>query len=131
MGTNQVEKFFEKAAVDVSIQEELGSLMEDGGAVACCTFSALAARHGFEFSPEELHDAIEELRRSEDGQELTDEDLELVAGGTPPLAYRIPYRLPGPQGGGRPMVQVRYGVPGRPGSCSGSVTLRYAVPPGD
>jgi predicted ribosomally synthesized peptide with nif11-like leader len=123
-----VKAFFEKAAHDAGLQAEMVKVLENGAEYGCCTFSALAARHGFEFTPEELHDAIEELRTSLDGQELTDDDLDAVAGGIAPLPFRVPLYLPLPPG--LPPIQapqMRYGVPGR-SSDSGPVNARYAVP---
>jgi predicted ribosomally synthesized peptide with nif11-like leader len=128
MSVDPVKAFFDKAAHDAGLQAEMAEVLEVGAEYACCTFSSLAARHGFEFSPEELHDAIEELRNGLDGQELTDDDLDAVAGGTDPKPFRVPLYLPLPMG--TPAPRMRYGIPGRSRN-TGPVNARYAVPPGD
>jgi predicted ribosomally synthesized peptide with nif11-like leader len=124
MSMEAVEKFFDKAEQDESLKKELASWVEGYEDVSCVHLTTLAADHGFEFTPEELHDAIEEVRKKEEGgQELTDEDLENVAGGRSFRLARIPRFVPGLR---MPMMRLLYGIPGSSGA--GSANVLYGVP---
>lgn len=121
MSVEAVERFFEKADNDVALQAEIRSMLEGKEEYGCCAFAALAAEHGFEFSADEMHDGIERLRRLDDERELTDEDLENVAGGVKQFSV-IPHMVPGMR---TQMVTILYGVPGRTGLAANAV---YSVP---
>jgi predicted ribosomally synthesized peptide with nif11-like leader len=128
MSMDAVEAFFEKAKGDPGLQAEIAETIDGVEEYGCCTLADLAVRHGFEFTAVELHEAIEELRDYLDGRELTDEDLEAVAGGSPdfaPMSLRVPFFVPNVKKGfGTPTPTLRYAV-------SGSAAPRYAVPPRD
>jgi predicted ribosomally synthesized peptide with nif11-like leader len=121
MSVQAVERFFEKAENDVALQAEIKEMLEGKEEFGCCAFAALAAEHGFEFSAEEMHDGIERLRRLDDERELTDEDLENVAGGAGQLSV-LPHFVPGMR---TQMVTILYGIPGRTGAAANAV---YSVP---
>jgi predicted ribosomally synthesized peptide with nif11-like leader len=121
MSIEAVEEFFEKAEDDASLREAIRSMLEGKEAFGCCAFAALAAEHGFQFTPEEMHDGIERLRKLDEERELTDEDLEHVAGGTR-QHFMLPHFVPGMS---TRMVSVLYGVPGRRGPGANAL---YMVP---
>ena len=80
MSIQAVNQFLEKVAQDSKIQEELAQAMQaedDRQAVV-----ELGAKHGFEFTGEELMTEIEKRQQAAiDSGELSEEELEAVAGG--------------------------------------------------
>lgn len=88
MSNQQVHEFLQKVTSDEQLQQELGQVLQsakDDREAAV----ALAQKHGYEFSSEELWQEIQN-RQSEFGkfvantssdEELSDEELETVAGG--------------------------------------------------
>jgi predicted ribosomally synthesized peptide with nif11-like leader len=124
MTIEAIENFFKKAEQDENLKKELAFWVEGNEEISCVYLTTLARDHGFEFTPEELHDAIEEVRkREQDGQELTDEDLENVAGGARYRMARIPKIVPGLR---IPMMRLLYGIPGSSGA--GSANVLYGMP---
>ena len=80
MSIEAVNQFLEKVAQDSKIQEELAQAMQaedDRQAVV-----ELGAKHGFEFTGEELMTEVEKRQQAAiDSGELSEEELEAVAGG--------------------------------------------------
>ena len=80
MSIQAVNQFLEKVAQDNKIQEELAQAMQaenDRQAVV-----ELGAKNGFEFTGEELMTEIEKRQQAAaDSGELSEEELEAVAGG--------------------------------------------------
>jgi predicted ribosomally synthesized peptide with nif11-like leader len=126
MSVEAVKEFFEKADTDEALQAQIQEMIEGKEEYGCCAFAALAAEHGFEFTAEEMHDGIEQLRSSEDERELTDEDLENVAGGAGYPSFVLPHFVPGMN---TRMVNILYGVSGQRGSMAqpmyGIIPLRH------
>jgi predicted ribosomally synthesized peptide with nif11-like leader len=92
--SNQVQDFLNKIAEDQSLQTELGQALESDNDREAVT--ALAKSKGYEFSSDELWAEIQkrqaEFTNKETAGELSDAELEAVAGGattTIPLAIAI------------------------------------------
>ncbi|MGD1913914.1 MAG: Nif11-like leader peptide family natural product precursor [Rivularia sp. (in: cyanobacteria)] len=80
MSIDAVNQFLEKVAQDSKIQEELAQVMEAEDHRQAAV--ELGAKHGFEFTSEELMTEVEKRQQAaiESGQ-LSEEELEAVAGG--------------------------------------------------
>ena len=79
MAIEAVRQFLTKVNHDEKSQSELSEAM---GAKKDLTAAVeLAARHGYEFTLEELAAQIEQLKRIQAGEQLSEEELEAVAGG--------------------------------------------------
>lgn len=139
MTTRAIQEFLERANSDEGLREELRALVEGPDETALDALTALAAKHGFEFSVEELNEALDRVHERDLGGELTERDLEKVAGGTTIQSISqlfsltggsiddtsmLRYMAPPPDGDG---VTVRYAAPPPDGD---GVTVRYAAPPG-
>jgi predicted ribosomally synthesized peptide with nif11-like leader len=90
--SNQVQDFLNKIAEDQSLQTELGQALESDNDREAVT--ALAKSKGYEFSSDELWAEIQkrqtEFTTKETAGELSDAELEAVAGGvTPTVGYTI------------------------------------------
>ena len=83
----QVEEFFNKVKADDALKAEFKALTEKEGAAD--KIIAFAAEQGFTFTIEEWDGYIQKARE-EDVQELSDDDVEKVAGG---LIFASPYDL--------------------------------------
>ncbi|WP_083894164.1 Nif11-like leader peptide family natural product precursor [Rivularia sp. PCC 7116] len=88
MSIEAVNQFLEKVAKDSNIQEELVQAMQaenDRQAVV-----ELGAKHGFNFTGDELMNEIEKRQKAAaDSGELSEEELEAVAGGATPTFTTI------------------------------------------
>lgn len=83
MSIEAVTKFTDKLAQDESLQQELKSAIGDKeGLSASQAVAELGAKHGYNFSAEEAQQTREFVLESE-SDELSEEDLEAVAGGGP------------------------------------------------
>ena len=90
--TNQaVSLFLEKVAADEQLQSQLAEVLEsaeDAEGADREAAAGLAKEHGFDFTSEELWAEIQkrqaEFQQRQEAGELTDEELEAVAGGTTP-----------------------------------------------
>ena len=83
MTTAQVEQFLAKVEQDEALQQELaGALQAEDDRQAVTN---LAQTKGYEFTPDELWAEVQkrqaEAQNQQDSGELSDEDLEAVAGG--------------------------------------------------
>ena len=79
MAIEAVRQFLTKVNHDEKSQSELSEAM---GAKKDLTAAVeLAARHGYEFTLEELATQIEQLKRIQAEEQLREEELEAVAGG--------------------------------------------------
>ena len=93
MSIEAVNKFLQKVTEDQQLQEELAKALESENDRQAAT--DLAAKHGYEFTPDELWAEIQnrqsEFQQKEQAGELNDEELEAVAGGacTPIIAAGI------------------------------------------
>jgi Nif11 domain len=90
MSAESVDKFLERVETDEKLQEELAQIIESsasGGTEGADRQGAteLGKKYGFDFSSEELWAEIkkrqEEFKGRQGSGELTDEELEAVAGG--------------------------------------------------
>lgn len=90
MSIEALEQFYDKVRSDAALEGEAGAALGEGPAAVV----ALGAREGFSFSADELTIALAEHAVGVD--ELSDADLDLVAGGIP-----TPPRLKDPTKGGR------------------------------
>jgi predicted ribosomally synthesized peptide with nif11-like leader len=86
--------FLERANGDQALQAELSSAVEGKEESGCDELVRLAAGHGYHFTGEELHDALEKLRRQSTEGELSDDDLEAVAGGRTDFFRSFNTRVP-------------------------------------
>ena len=89
MTVEAVNQFLEKISEDEELQEELAATLEseDNDRAAA---TELGARYGYEFTPDELWQEIQnrqrEFQSQEEAGELSDEELEAVAGGESVIA---------------------------------------------
>ncbi len=103
-------EFLEKANQDVALQKELSAMVEGKLESACGPFVELASTHGFEFTIEEFHEILDTLRREDLEGELTDDDLQNVAGGRPD--FRLDFN-PRVSWMSKPVYNMVYGTPER------------------
>ena len=86
MSTTAVQDFFTKVGEDQALQGELAKALEADNDREAVT--ALAQANGYEFTSDELWAEIQarqaELERRQEAGELSDEELEAVAGGATP-----------------------------------------------
>ncbi|MGD9478624.1 Nif11-like leader peptide family RiPP precursor [Shinella sp. G-2] len=75
MSIDALEQFYEKIRSDSALENEAGTALGEGPAAVV----ALGAREGFVFSEDELTIALAQHAVTSD--ELSDSDLDLVAGG--------------------------------------------------
>jgi len=76
MSHNDFERFLERISTEPSLQEELAKLLgssPDGSSMTVGEFAAVAAKHGFTFSEDDV--------AAQASDELGAEELESVAGG--------------------------------------------------
>jgi predicted ribosomally synthesized peptide with nif11-like leader len=83
MSIKALEEFYDKVRTNSTLEAEATAALQQGPAAVV----ALGAREGFAFTSDELAAGLEKLSA---GQELSDKDLDLVAGGI--------VSLPGPKG---------------------------------
>ena len=79
MTIEAVNQFLTKVNHDEKFHSELSQAMETKRDLTAAV--ELAARHGYEFTLEELAAQIEQLKRIQAGEQLSEEELEAVAGG--------------------------------------------------
>ena len=91
MTTTAVQDFLTKVTTDKALQAELAKALEAENDAEATT--ALARANGYDFSVEELQTEIQnrqaEIKRRQEAGELTDEELEAVAGGETLIALSI------------------------------------------
>jgi predicted ribosomally synthesized peptide with nif11-like leader len=91
MSDTKVEEFLKKVEEDQALQSELAKALESENDREAVT--ALANSKGYDFSSEELWAGIQkrqaEFEQKEGAGELSEEELEAVAGGGPTLAETI------------------------------------------
>jgi predicted ribosomally synthesized peptide with nif11-like leader len=117
MSAKAVQKFFEMLTADEAIVRELDAVTDDAARSAIV---ALAARYGCDFTVEELDVHMAEL-----AEELSDEDLDRVAGGASGAAVSRFYRLI-QRDDGSASIGFGDGAHGRrPPTGSGNVSAKY------
>ncbi|MDJ0650319.1 MAG: Nif11-like leader peptide family RiPP precursor [Xenococcaceae cyanobacterium MO_188.B19] len=83
MTIEAVNQFLTKVGEDQQLQAELAQVMEAEN--DCQAATELAAKYGYDFTPEELASEIEkrqnEFQNNDTSDELSEEELESVAGG--------------------------------------------------
>lgn len=77
MSMQALEQFYQKVQGSDALEAEATAALQHGPAAII----ALGAREGFDFSEDELSAGLDQLT---DKGELSDQDLDLVAGGIPP-----------------------------------------------
>ena len=91
MTTTAVQKFFETVGEDEALQAELAQALEAENDREAVT--QLAKAKGYDFSPEELWTEVQkrqaEAQDKVEAGELSDDDLEQVAGGLTPTAAAL------------------------------------------
>jgi len=91
MSDTKVEEFLKKVEEDQALQAELAKALEAGNEREAVT--ALANSKGYDFSSDELWAGIQkrqaEFSQHEAAGELSDQELEAVAGGGPTLVQTI------------------------------------------
>jgi predicted ribosomally synthesized peptide with nif11-like leader len=94
MSVETVNQFLQKVSEDTPLQEELTKVLESAENDREAA-TELGAKHGYQFTSEELWQGIQnrqsEFQVSQNQEELSDEELEAVAGGCmrPPLTTVI------------------------------------------
>ncbi|BBD63706.1 hypothetical protein NIES4072_26380 [Nostoc commune NIES-4072] len=89
MTTEAVNQFLQKVTEEPQLQQEFAKALEAGNDLQAAT--NLAAKHGYQFTPDELQAEIQnrqsEFQQRQNAGELNEEELEAVAGGfcTPAL----------------------------------------------
>lgn len=87
MSATAVQDFLTKAAEDQALQGEMAKALEAENDREAVT--ALAQANGYDFTSEQLWAAIQsrqaDIAKRQEAGELTDEELEVVAGGMSPL----------------------------------------------
>ena len=95
MTISAVQEFLDKVAEDEALQAELSQALEAENDRQAVT--ELAQSKGYEFSPEELWAEVQkrqaEAQQSQESEELSDRELEAVAGGVYTLSYRIGQKI--------------------------------------
>jgi predicted ribosomally synthesized peptide with nif11-like leader len=83
MSLEAVNQFLQKVTEDEQLQEELAKALEAENDRKAAT--DLAAKHGYDFTPDELWTEIQnrqsEFQQKQVTEELSEEELEAVAGG--------------------------------------------------
>jgi predicted ribosomally synthesized peptide with nif11-like leader len=80
MSIEALTRFLERVSQEEALQEELDDALDlDQGAAAAVV--SFGARHGFEFTADDLMTIVEEARRMGESDALSDEELSAVAGG--------------------------------------------------
>jgi predicted ribosomally synthesized peptide with nif11-like leader len=83
MSIEAVNQFLQKVTEDQQLQEELAKALESENDRQAAT--DLAAKYGYEFTPDELWAEVQnrqsEFQQKQQAGELSDEELEAVAGG--------------------------------------------------
>jgi predicted ribosomally synthesized peptide with nif11-like leader len=74
MSMQALEQFYDKVRASEALEAEAAAAMQEGAAAVV----ALGAREGFSFTAEELAAGLDRLSG---GEELSETDLDLVAGG--------------------------------------------------
>jgi predicted ribosomally synthesized peptide with nif11-like leader len=91
MSIEAVNQFLQKVSKDTSLQEELALALKSEN--DCLAATDLAAKHGYMFAPEELSTEIKnrqsEVQQNTSSEEISEEELETVAGGITPIAAAI------------------------------------------
>ena len=84
MSTQAVNQFLQKVSEDPQLQEELAKILESENNEREAA-TDLAAKHGYQFTPDELWAEIQnrqsEFQATQEAGELNEEELEAVAGG--------------------------------------------------
>jgi predicted ribosomally synthesized peptide with nif11-like leader len=87
MSIEAVNQFLQKVSEDNSLQEELAKALDSENDRQAAT--DLGAKHGYMFTPDELGTEIQNrqgvFQQNQSSEELSEEELEAVAGGTSPL----------------------------------------------
>jgi predicted ribosomally synthesized peptide with nif11-like leader len=87
MSIEAVNQFLQKVSEDTSLQEELAKALDSENDRQAAT--DLGAKHGYMFTPDELWTEIQnrqsEFQQNPSNAELSEEELEAVAGGTSPI----------------------------------------------
>lgn len=96
MTTTAVQEFFNKVSEDEALQAELAQALEEENDREAVT--ELAQSNGYEFTPEELWAEVQKRQAEAPAEaptgELSDEELEQVAGGFTPTAAATPLTIP-------------------------------------
>lgn len=91
MSANSIQEFLTKVSEDQALQEELAKAMESENDREAVT--ELAKSKGYEFTAEELGSAIDQIQaeaqQQMDASELSEEELESVAGGATPVITTV------------------------------------------
>ena len=82
MATDNIQTFLQRVAEDATLQEQIKALAGQDAAQAEAAVLNLAAAQGLPFTAEELHAfAVEEAKAATQRGDLSDSELEQVAGG--------------------------------------------------
>lgn len=83
MNTEAVNQFLQKITEEPQLQQEFAKALEVGNDLQAAT--DLAAKHGYQFTPDELRTEIQNRQRDfqqrQAAGEINEEELEAVAGG--------------------------------------------------
>ena len=79
MTIEAVNQFLTKVNEDKNLQAEVSQAVESENKTQAV--ASLAAKHGYEFTPEELGSQVEQVMEAQKESELSEAELEAVAGG--------------------------------------------------
>ena len=82
MSAESVSQFLERVNQDPALQEELAQAINASqpGADRVAA-SEIGAKYGYSFTPDEIGEAMDAVEQQQSGEELSEEELESVAGG--------------------------------------------------
>ena len=88
MSLEAVNQFLERVNQDPALQQELAQAVESAAPGEDRVAAAeIGAKYGYSFTPDEIGETMEATQKQQSGEELSEEELEAVAGGfcTPAL----------------------------------------------
>jgi len=82
MSMENAKKFYEKVSTDKALQQQIGQLAKEDPKQLGSAIINAAKENGFEFTEDEMKAfMMEKAKQVKSGQELSDSELEAVAGG--------------------------------------------------
>ncbi|MCA1993914.1 MAG: Nif11-like leader peptide family natural product precursor [Coleofasciculus sp. S288] len=82
MSVEAVAQFLERVNQDTALQQELAQAVESSAPGEDRVAAAeIGAKYGYSFTPDEIGETMEAAQKQQSGEELSEEELEAVAGG--------------------------------------------------
>lgn len=87
MNSEAVNQFLERVSQDPALQQEIAQAIDSSAPGEDRLAAAqIAAKNGYSFTPGEIGETMEAAQKQQSREELSDEELEAVAGGFTPIA---------------------------------------------